>query len=134
MAKALVRNVAITNCPVNTDARMDILGKSLAAVEQADPDELEKMLGMGHPAAPGSSPVGPKTGAEAGQVLVGESLEHDEEDEKRKKLKVVGETKTEKSLTDTQAFAWFSSRLPNATASQIGRIITLARRQKAAGA
>lgn len=129
VARALVRNIAITNCPVNADARMDILAKSLSAVEQADPDELEKMLTMGQPADPGSSPAGPKTGEGAGQVLTPESLEHDEDD-KQAQLKFVSEKKTKKSLTDTEAFAWLHARLPNATENQIERIVALTRRRK----
>lgn len=66
VAKAVVRNVAITNCPVGQDTRMEILAKSLGAVE--------KGLTMGT-ATPGTAPTGPATGAGAGQILARESLE-----------------------------------------------------------
>jgi len=126
IAKAMVRNVAITNCPVNTDSRMEILAKSLEAVEAASATEIEKACGMGQPASPGDSPAGPKTGSEAGQVLVGESLEHDakpqEDDDDDKKKK-----KAKKSLTNEQAFGFLSGRLPNANPAQIERIMNLAR-------
>jgi len=41
IAKALVRNVAITNSPVNTDTGLEILNKSIEALQRADDDELE---------------------------------------------------------------------------------------------
>ena len=131
IAKAMVRNVAITNCPVNTDSRMEILAKSLVAVENSEPDGMEKALGMGHPVAPGDIPVGVKTGPEAGQVLTPESLEQkkvkscDEDDEKKKKVK--------KSLTGDEAFGFLCARLPQASEAQVQRIIQLARRLKSQG-
>lgn len=69
VAKALVRNVAITNCPVGEDTRMELLAKSL--------DEVEKGLSMGTAASPGDAPSGPQSGEGAGQVLALESLEQD---------------------------------------------------------
>jgi hypothetical protein len=123
VAKALVRNVAITNCPVNTDATMDMLAKSLQAVEDADPEGMEKALAMGTPDSPGSAPTGPQTGEGAGQVLTPESLEHDvkpnEDDELKKK-------KVKKSFTDAEAKAWFRERLPNATSTQLDRVVAFA--------
>lgn len=131
VAQAKVRNVAITNCPVNTDATLDMLAKSLQAVEDSEPDELEKTLGMGHPANPGDAPVGPKTGEDAGQVLAPESLEDDEKNtevlKKKKKKKV------KKSLTEQDAKNWLANRLPNATSDQIGRIIEMTRAMKRNG-
>jgi hypothetical protein len=41
IAKALVRNVAVTNCPVNTDTGLEILNKSIEAFQRADDDDLE---------------------------------------------------------------------------------------------
>jgi len=43
IAEAKVRNVAITNCPVNTETGMEILAKSLMAME-AEGDEIEKIM------------------------------------------------------------------------------------------
>lgn len=139
IAKALVRNVAITNCPVNTDSKMEILVKSLQTMERAEPsvDDMRKMLGMGTP-HPGVAPEGPKSGMGAGEVLVKESLETNpklalfpDEDEKKKKKKV---KKVKKSmLTDGQAYDWFKSRLPNATPTQLVKLIDLTRVLKDAG-
>lgn len=83
IAKAIVRNVAITSCPVNTDTGLEILTKSLEAFKGTDPDDLEtrvkvleKMMAMGHP-IPGHKFNGPQSGEGAGQVLAPQSLEHD---------------------------------------------------------
>lgn len=91
IAKALVRNVAVTNCPVNTDTGLEILARSISAVELADPDDLEARLGvlekamaMG-PAQP-TVPValrGPQTGVGAGAVTTPKDLESDENPPKR---------------------------------------------------
>lgn len=134
IARAIVRNVAITNCPVNTDATMDILVKSLETVEQSEPDngeDIQKTLGMGT-ATPGQAPVGPKTGMGAGQVLATESLEHGKPRKVLNKKKDK-EEETKKSLTDKEARAWLKARLPRATTTQIQRVVELTRRLKRAG-
>ena len=128
IAKAMVRNVAITNCPVNTDSRMEILARSLQAIEDSEPDVLEKMLGMGE--GTNQSPEGPKTGMGAGQVLAKESLERDEKNQNEEKKKKKKKKKTCKSLTVKEAFGIVKARFPNATKEQIGRLITLATRLK----
>ena len=132
VAKAKVRNVAITNCPVNTDATLDMLAKSLQAVSDSEPDDLEKNLTMGTPANPGGSPVGPKTGDGSGQVLAPESLEEEEKITAEVQTKKNKE-KVKKSLTDDEARVWLKSRLPNATATQIGSVIRMTRRLKGNG-
>ena len=83
IAKAIVRNIAVTSCPVNTDTGLEILTKSLEAFKGTDPDDLEtrvkvleKMMAMGHP-IPGHKFNGPQSGEGAGQVLAPQSLEHD---------------------------------------------------------
>ena len=136
IAKAIVRNVAITNCPVNVDATMDILAKSLEAVERSELDageDVQKTLGMGT-ATPGQGPVGPKTGMGAGQVLTRESLEHGKPRKNlNKKKKKDEEEETKKSLTDKEARAWLKARLPRATTAQVQRVVELTRRLKRAG-
>ena len=91
IAKALVRNVAVTNCPVNTDTGLEILARSLSAVEHADPDDfearllaLEKAMAMGH-GDPTVRPAmrGPQTGDGAGAVTTPQDLEHVENPPKR---------------------------------------------------
>lgn len=131
IAQALVRNVAITNCPVNTDATMDVLAKSLEVVEQTDPDELEKMLSMGTPPPPGEAITGPKTGEGAGQVLAEESLEEDEKP--RVPIRVPVKSKAKKALSDTEIRAFLKARLPNASTTQLERVVTLTRELKRKG-
>jgi hypothetical protein len=99
VTRAIVREVAITKAPVNTDTQLNILVKALS---------------MGNP-NPGQPIIGGKTGDSAGQVLVKESLEK----KKKKNLK--------KGLSDSQAFAWLSNRFPNISPETKGRIISLAR-------
>jgi hypothetical protein len=61
IAAADIKNVAITNCPVNDDTALEVLAKSLAAVDE----QIHKALSMGAPAGqPG-----------AGAALAPESLE-----------------------------------------------------------
>lgn len=134
VAKALVRNVAITNCPVNTDAEMDILAKSLRTVEQTDSEvnDIEKTLGMGT-ATPGVGPVGTQTGMGAGQVLARESLEQGKPRKNLSNKKKKDEEETTKSLTNKQARAWIQARIPQATATQVQRVVELTRRLKDAG-
>jgi hypothetical protein len=65
VAKAVVRNVAITNCPVGDGTRLEVLAKSLC--------DVEKGLSMGpSSAAPATS--GAKTGDGAGRLLAPQSL------------------------------------------------------------
>jgi hypothetical protein len=131
IAKARVKNVAITNCPVNGDSRLEILAKSLIAVEAMEGDELEKGLGMGA-ATPGVAIAtqGPQTGMGAGRVLTGQSLETDERDEqasmfdtddtdadKKRKRKV------QKSMSAEEAVVWVRSRLPHVSLETVGRIV-----------
>lgn len=104
VAKAIVREVAITKSPVNTDAQMDILAKSLTMGE----------------ATPGQAIVGDKTGEGAGQVYAEESLE-----KKKKK-----EKETNKSLSDSEAFLFLSNQYPDYSPELIGRIISLTKALK----
>lgn len=72
--KAMIKNVAITNCPVNTECTWDVLTKSFLNIDIA-----RKSLSAGYGAA--SGPVGQTNGA----ALSPESLEKD--DDKRNKKK-----------------------------------------------
>lgn len=128
ITKALVRNVAITNAPVNTDSRMEILAKSLAAIEQASPDGIEKALGMGTPDA-NNAPSGVKTGLGAGQVIAKEDVEGAPKECKKKKKK----EKTQKSLTKQEAFGYLHARLPSANNQQLGRLLNLFVHMKQSG-
>jgi len=140
IAKASVRNVAVTNCPVNTDTRLETLAKSIQAVEDCNtPEELWKALGMGTAAGgPAAQPAGPQTGATAGQVLATESLETDKRVRLKDKLtEAASETgegeSTSKALTPETAWALTRSRFPTATANQVGRLYELTHHLKAKG-
>lgn len=132
IAKARVRNVAITNCPVNIEAGLDILAKSLMAVTNAEPEFWMKALGMGTPVTPGAAPVGPQTGIGAGQVLAPESLEQDgqlrlildDEDEDKE---------AKKSMSDLEAMAWIVARRPGMALDQALRFVTLTKALKCRG-
>jgi hypothetical protein len=126
IAKAKVRNVAITNCPVNSDSKLEILAKSLEAVEASEPDVVEKALTMG---TPGVSPTGTRTGEGAGQVMGKEDLESDvctTCDEKCSK-------KTKKSLTDSEAIAWVQAHRPNTSLTAACRIVEITKNLKRQG-
>jgi hypothetical protein len=69
IAEAKVRNVAITNCPVNTETGLDVLAKSLRAVEQASDEWFTRALMAGHAINP-SAPM-----AGSGFALRAESME-----------------------------------------------------------
>lgn len=139
IAKAVVRNAAITNCPVNDNSRLEILAKSLQAVADSEPDALEKMLSMGTPATPGTPPAGPQTGEGAGQVLAGESLESKLHPPKRSRGQKTAEEEedTEKSLrlsfTPDRALELLKARIPGATPHTLRRVLAQALRWKREG-
>lgn len=138
VAKASVRNVAITNCPVNTDTGLEMLAKSLRVAEQAEPDEIEarlmrieKALSMGT-ATGVNPPAGPQTGEGAGQVITGQSLERkgDPRFSKKKKKDDEDEEEIKKSLSDAECIKWFRARMPSATLRQAVRFVELAKALK----
>lgn len=137
IARATVRNVAITNCPVNTETNMEVLAKSLQAMESAEPTEvearlsvLEKALAMGQ--GTNASPSGPKTGEGAGQVLATESLEDDDDPRLKGKSKALKES-LHKSLTYNEAVARVRHRHPGASDTQVGRVLDLIKTLKSQG-
>jgi len=128
IAKALVRNVAITNCPVNTDSRMEVLAKSLRATMASEADEMEpvnKTLTAGA-ATPGVAVAaeGAHTGTGAGHLLSPQSLEQGKK--KRPKNLV-------KALTDEEAIAWVQNRLPGVSEAVATRFVLATRALKAQG-
>jgi hypothetical protein len=57
IAAAKVRNVAITNCPVNTDTGLEVLAKSLMAMETEGEDQLRQAMMAGQAVSnPGAAP------------------------------------------------------------------------------
>lgn len=123
IAKARVRNVAITNCPVNVDTRLEVIAKSLMAVQTAEEEPLLKGLGMGTATGPAISPGTEVSGMGAGQVLAPESLETGQlralQDEEEKKQK----GKRKKKLNKAEAILWLHTRLPQVSAQTLGRIV-----------
>ena len=122
VAKAAVTACAVTQCPVNTDTKMEVLAKSLMAVEKLPSyiEMLDKALSMGT----GTGPIateGAQSGEGAGRVVAQQSLDSKvrpigvEEDEKKKK----------KKLSKSEAIAWAKERLPNASEEQISRFVNL---------
>lgn len=149
IAQAKVRNIAITNCPVNSFAKMEILAKSIQAVTDSDDAEetallqriydrlenMEKALGMGE-AVGIKPPSGPQSGIGAGQVITGQSLE-----QKDKPPRIVEDDSTSddndedekknKKLSKAEAIAWVHTRIPAANNSQVQRFIDLTSKLKA---
>lgn len=121
IAKARVRNVAVTNCPVNTDTRLEIIAKSLIAVQQSalpPIDEFVKGLGMGTPSGAAIGTQGPQTGMGAGQVLAPQSLETG-----KQSIKFEEDEDDKKKLNKAEAILWLYERYPNASAQTLGRIV-----------
>ena len=76
IVKANIRNVAITNCPVNTDAQWDVLAKSFN-----DEDTAIKAMSAGFATAPAAQ--------SGGGAIRSESLEHDKDKRPSKKNKTI---------------------------------------------
>jgi hypothetical protein len=135
VAKAKVRNVAVTNAPINDDTRLEVLAKSLRAIEAGEDDgEVVKGLTVGTPATPGTPPFNQTmTGEGAGQVLGRESLEHDEDQlhvltyppTKPRKLK--RDDQAHKSLTDSEAISWVRARYPGVSDAAARQVVAVAR-------
>jgi len=106
IASANVKNVAITNAPVNHDAALEVLAKSM--------DAMNKALAMG-PASP-NVPVGPQTGEGAGRVLAMESLEGYPRSKKKKR----------KKLGKSEAMTVIQHRYPGITETTAARIYAFA--------
>lgn len=112
IAKAKVRNVAITHCPVNTDTYLNALEKALEREEDNITQESsDKALTAG--ASSPSKPVGPVSGAGAGRVITPQSLDHDISDPNRR------------SLTKAQAVEWFQRKYPNISLQSAARMVDL---------
>jgi hypothetical protein len=133
IAEALVRNVAITNCPVNDNTDMELLAKSMMAVERADPSELEKML------MAGSAVTAPTVATPGdGFALRTESLESNVSRiagptrKKKKKNKTKAETKNKQlGLTKSEAVAWIKGRCPQIQDPRIiDRILQAAKKHR----
>lgn len=126
IAEALVRNVAVTNCPVNTQTGLDVIAKSMMVLEQGSNCPgctrrcVHKALTAGQSVTdPGASPG-------EGFALRTENLEADpkvttydvDDEEKRKRKK-----RRKKRLTKAEAMTLICQRYPGATPDLADRII-----------
>lgn len=144
IAKAKVRNVAVTNCPVNTDSRLNILAKSLQAVSQCEDSQWQKALTVGDASGPTPPADTAMPGEGAGQILAEESLARKrrpkphsllpddadvsankkEEDEKDKKKDL------KKGLSDGEAIEWVLSQRPDMSIDQAARLVRITKERK----
>lgn len=145
IARATVRNVAVTNCPVNVETGLAVLAKSLQVTDEMDGEDfasrletLEKALSMGTPNG-NDAPVGAKTGEGAGQVISGQSLEQDDDPRlsAKKKKGDDGDEEaseaTEKSLSFSEGAEWIRTMIPHATLEQAARFVQLTKALKGQG-
>lgn len=120
VAEAMVTATAVTNCPVNTDTKLETLAKSLTVIAQI-PDALERLeqiqKGLSMGSGSGQLSFAPVSGEGAGAILSPESLEKDPKNliEKRKKR-----------LSKAEAVAWVQSLLPNFRLDQAERLVDAA--------
>lgn len=131
VTKAKVRNVAITNCPINTDTRMEILAKSLRAVD-GSLEYWEKALGMGTP-TPGVAVTGAKTGMGAGQVLAQESLERKKSKNEKEREDDEEDGVIHKGISDDEAFDWALKHIPTANKAQLKQFLEITKALKRKG-
>lgn len=133
VAEAVVKNVAITNCPVSHGTRLETLAKSLTALQRGeDEDTILRALTAG--AAPAEQPaatMGPKTGEGAGRILAPQSLERDDNVRFLTEDDLRGDEK--KQLTKSEALAAIAARYPTCSAEFHHRVFdtlnTLAERR-----
>ena len=111
IAKAKVRNVAITTCPINTDARLEILARSLAAYGKI----LNRSMSLTD-ASGSAGPVKPNrpyTGKGAGQVI--------------SKERIAGSTKRKRKhqpLTRSEAVNYVKSQIPGVCEAWARALVT----------
>jgi len=115
IAQARVSNVAITNCPVNTDSGLDVLAKSMMALE-GDPLAIEalKALAAGQAITPPSTPT-----PGDGFALRTESLEGGPKKKKKKRG----------AVTKSEAIAFIRRRHPGLSAGDAERIWQFAKKR-----
>ncbi len=134
IAEAVVRNVAVTNCPVNTQTGLDVLAKSFAYFESearcsgCEGDEcVHKALSAGQAvtdpgAAPGQGFPLRTEHLEADPKVTTYDVEDDEKERKRKRKR------KKKRLTKSEAMTLISRRYPGTSPEFAERIIRHARK------
>lgn len=128
VAKAVVRNVAITNCPVNEDTRLEVLAKSLQHAEE-QPEEFWKALSASPTTAPGVAPTTTTPGS--GFALMPESLE--QAGQKRFQKKTDDEEDADKPLTKSEVVERIRARFPSASAFDVERMFDVFATMKQSG-
>lgn len=103
--RAVVKEVAVTRCPINTNTELQLLAKSLSVGTALQ--------------VPRGEPI---TGEGAGRVLSMQSLEGDPDKKKKKR----------KKLTKSEAFALLRSKNDQLTDEQLKEIVDYAARHHAA--
>lgn len=119
VAKAKVRNVAVTNCPVNTDTQLEVIAKSLMAMEAAEPSEedIRRALSAGAAiSAPGSWAPG------NGFALRTESMERVRDVRRALRRK--------RRVSKSEAIEIVKSRYQGLTDAQAQRIVEYAARSR----
>lgn len=125
IAKAKIRNIALTNCPVNTDCKLEALARSLAAVEaQAQEEEAQKAMGGAGAPVPLANATG--TSMTAGRIVAKEALEADLHNNAGGEiLRRKGKKKKQsvKTLKRSEAIAYVQSRVPGLARKQAQEIV-----------
>lgn len=116
IAQARVNNVAITNCPVNTASGLDVLAKSMMAVE-GDPQSADALKALAAGAAI-SAPTEAVPGD--GFALRAESLEGKKKKRKKKKRRVIAKS---------EAVEFIRKRHPGLSAGDAERIWQFAKKR-----
>lgn len=139
IAKAKIRNVAITAVPVNVDCRLEVLARSLSAIQdqQNQADAAQKAFTIStSPATMAAVPASVQTAFNvpvheqgAGSVLMPQSFSDAPEPKKAKKK----QRQAQKSLTQEQALQWVYAELPDADASFAQQFVLTARTLAARG-
>lgn len=109
IVRAKVRNVAVTNCPVNTDCTWDLVSKAFASRKEVEAG-LEKALSAGHQSPGGSG----------GAALRAQSLEGADEESETKQKKIVSHVR--KGMTLQQAVQFLHRVRPDYSEKTCRRI------------
>jgi len=120
VAEAIVRNVAITNCPVNTDTQLEIVVKSMMALEAAarapKRSEVQKALEVLERALMAGSSISGSGMPGDGFALRTESVER----------KCVTPKKRKRTLTKSEALTFVRTRFPGLTMADAERVLRFA--------
>jgi hypothetical protein len=122
IAKAMVKNVAITNCPVNDRTSLEVLAKSLTQMEKALMAGTGAVGGLAGGVPHGEGVPG------SGQALIPESLDGATPKKKKKKKKTawLADQSVQGGLTKSAGIAFILTRHPNLSVNAAERIYEFA--------